>query len=149
MNNIRRFSDTSLLQGHRWMAQIDELVWMLVNESKKVPIKKEDLTYLYEAEQIVRLRYFSCPKASEERIGNIVREVAEAKCSGSFESFTRISMLAQTSKAHPLMMHEFNRLSEIVGMFNPKVPVLWGLGEDDSLGENVFLIVVLSKNEEQ
>ena len=47
------------------------------------------------------------------------------------------------------MMHEFNKLSEVVTMFNIDAPVLWGLGEDDTIGEEIFITIILSKEGEQ
>ena len=127
-NRINKYQEFGRLRGKHWMAQIDEMVWALSNGSKKVPFKREDLTYLYDAEEIVKLRFFS----------------AKASC-----AFTHIAMFVQTSTKNPLMMHEFNKLSEVVAMFNIDAPVLWGLGEDDSIGEEIFITIILSKEGEQ
>ena len=56
-------------------------------------------------------------------------------------------MFVQTSTKNPLMMHEFNKLSEVVAIFNINAPVLWGLGEDDTIGEEIFITIILSKEE--
>ena len=129
-NRINKYQEFGRLRGKHWMAQIDEMVWALSNGSKKVPFKREDLTYLYDAEEIVKLRFFSA-KAEENRVDSLV------------------PMFVQTSTKNPLMMHEFNKLSEVVTMFNIDAPVLWGLGEDDTIGEEIFITIILSKEGEQ
>ena len=58
-------------------------------------------------------------------------------------------MFVQTSTKNPLMMYEFNELSKVVTLFNTSAPVLWGLGEDDSIGEEIFITIILSKEGEQ
>ena len=145
-NRINKYLELGWLRGKQWMAQIDEIVWALSNGSKKVPFKREDLTYLYDAEEIVKLRFFSAT-AEENRIDSLVREIDQACQSFNSSSFTHIAMFVQTSTKNPLMMHEFNKLSEVVAMFNINAPVLWGLGEDDSIGEEIFITIILSKEE--
>jgi hypothetical protein len=58
-------------------------------------------------------------------------------------------MFVQTSTKNPLMMHEFNELSKVVALFNTNAPILWGLGEDNSIGEEIFITIILSKEGEQ
>ena len=148
MNKTNKYQELGRLRGKHWMAQIDEMVWALSNESKKVPFKRENLTYLYNAEEIVKLRFFSAT-AEENRVDSLVREIDQACQSFNPSSFTHITMFVQTSTKNPLMMHEFNKLSEVVAMFNIDAPVLWGLGEDDSIGEEIFITIILSKEGEQ
>jgi cell division GTPase FtsZ len=147
-NRINKYQEFGRLRGKHWMAQIDEMVWALSNGSKKVPFKREDLTYLYDAEEIVKLRFFSAT-AEENRVDSLVREIDLAYPSLNSCAFTHIAMFVQTSTKNPLMMHEFNKLSEVVAMFNIDAPVLWGLGEDDSIGEEIFITIILSKEGEQ
>lgn len=148
MNKTNKYREFGSLRGKHWMAQIDEMVWALSNESKKVPFKREDLTYLYDAEEIVKLRFFSAT-AEENRIDSLVREIDQACQSFNPSSFTHIAMFVQTSTKKPLMMHEFNKLSEVVALFNTNSPILWGLGEDDSIGEEIFITIILNKEGEQ
>ena len=54
-NRINKYQEFGRLRGKHWMAQIDEMVWALTNGSKKVPFKREDFTYLYDAEEIVNI----------------------------------------------------------------------------------------------
>ena len=75
-NRINKYQELGWLRGKQWMAQIDEIVWALSNGSKKVPFKREDLTYLYDAEEIVKLRFFSAT-AEENRIDSLVREIGD------------------------------------------------------------------------
>ncbi len=147
-NRINKYQELGWLRGKHWMAQIDEIVWALSNESKKVPLKREDLTYLYDAEEIVKLRFFSAT-AEVNRVDSLVREIDQANQSLNPSSFTHIAMFVQTSTKNPLMMHEFNKLSEVVALFNTSAPILWGLGEDDSIGEEIFITIILSKEGEQ
>ena len=130
------------------MAQIDEMVWALSNGFKKVPFKRENLTYLYDAEEIVKLRFFSST-AEENRVDSLIREINQAYPSLNSCAFTHIAMFVQTSTKNPLMMYEFNELSKVVTLFNTSAPVLWGLGEDDSIGEEIFITIILSKEGEQ
>ena len=148
MNKTNKYQELGRLRGKHWMAQIDEMVWALSNGSKKVPFKREDFTYLYDAEEIVKLRFFSAT-AEENRVDSLVREIDQAYSSLNSCAFTHIAMFVQTSTKNPLMMYEFNKLSEVVSIFNTGTPVLWGLGEDDSIGEEIFITIILSKEGER
>ena len=139
----RILQEIGVFQGYQWKAEIDEIVWMLIKESQKVLFEKEDMSYLYQSERIIRYRFYSYPKEGETRVESIIHELIESNISDY--TYTHIAMLIQTSKKYPLMMYEFNKLAEIPSMINPNAPLLLGMGETQGLGDKMFVMLVLSK----
>ena len=60
-------------------------------------------------------------------------------------TFTHVLILIQNSKDHPLIMSELQRLNEITDGFSSKAEIQWGLGINENLGDQVFIMIVYSK----
>lgn len=143
-NRICLFNEVSNLYGSAIKAEIDEMVWQITRESQIVPLKIEELEYLYEESVIVKRRFCSCEENQEERMKNVVHEMKKYEPADK-KSFDHVLILIQTSKEHPLMMSELQGMSDILEDFSPKADIRWGLGTNDDLGSRMFIMVVCSK----
>lgn len=143
-NRICLFNEVSNLYGSAIKAEIDEMVWQITRESQIVPLKIEELEYLYEESVIVKRRFCSCEENQEERMKNVIREMKKYEPADK-KSFDHVLILIQTSKEHPLMMSELQGMSDILEDFTPKADIRWGLGTNDDLGSRMFIMVVCSK----
>ena len=143
-NRICLFNEVSNLYGSAIKAEVDEIVWQITHESQIVPLKIEELEYLYEESVIVKRRFCSCEENQEERMKNVVREMKKYEPADK-KSFDHVLILIQTSKEHPLMMSELQGMSDILEDFSPKADIRWGLGTNDDLGSRMFIMVVCSK----
>lgn len=143
-NRICLFNEVSNLYGSAIKAEVDEIVWQITHESQIVPLKIEELEYLYEESVIVKRRFCSCEENQEERMKNVVREMKKYEPADK-KSFDHVLILIQTSKEHPLMMSELQGMSDILEDFTPKADIRWGLGTNEDLGSRMFIMVVCSK----
>ena len=136
------FNEVSSLCGADIKAEVDEIVWQMTHKSQLIPMIMKDLEYLYEESFIAKRRFYS---ASEyRRMDSIVNEVLKHQ-PWDKKSFTHVLILLQTSKDHPLIMSELQRLNEITDGFSPKAEIRWGLGINEDLGDRVFIMIVYSK----
>jgi cell division GTPase FtsZ len=136
------FNEVSSLCGAGIKAEVDEIIWKMTHESQLVPMIMKDLEYLYEESFIAKRRFYS---ASEyRRMDSIVNEVIKYQ-SWDKKSFTHVLILLQTSKEHPLIISELQRLNEITDGFSSKAEIRWGLGINEDLGDRVFIMIVYSK----
>lgn len=136
------FNEVSSLCDAGIKAEVDEIVWQMTHESQLIPMIMKDLEYLYEESFIAKRRFYS---ASEyRRMDSIVNEVLKHQ-PWDKKSFTHVLILLQTSKDHPLIMSELQRLNEITDGFSSKAEIRWGLGINEDLGERVFIMMVYSK----
>ena len=136
------FNEVSSLCGAGIKAEVDEIIWKMSHESQLVPMIMKDLEYLYEESFIAKRRFYS---ASEyRRMDSIVNEVIKYQ-SWDKKSFTHVLILLQTSKEHPLIISELQRLNEITDGFSSKAEIRWGLGINEDLGDRVFIMIVYSK----
>ena len=138
------FSDVSCLCGSDIKAVIDEIVWQMSRDSQIVPLKIKEMEYLYDESVIVKRRFYSCAEDARKRMESIVREMKKYEPADK-KSFERVLILIQTSKEHPLIISELQSLSEITEEFSPKAEIRWGLGIDDDVGEEMFIMLVCSK----
>ena len=143
-NRICFFNEVSNLYGSALKAEIDEIVWQMTHESQIVPLKIEDLEYLYEESVIVKRRFYSCAENQEERMENVVREMKKYEPADK-KSYEHVLVLIQTSKEQPLMMSELQGMNDIIEGFTPKAEICWGLGISEDLEFRMFVMLVYSK----
>lgn len=136
------FNEVSSLCGAGIKAEVDEIIWQMTHESQFVPMIMKDLEYLYEESFIAKRRFYSV--LEYRRMDSIVNEVLKHQ-PWDKKSFTHVLILLQTSKDHPLIMSELQRLNEITDGFSSKAEIRWGLGINEDLGERVFIMIVYSK----
>ena len=138
------FNEVSSLCDAYIKAEVDEIIWQMTHESQLIPMIMKDLEYLYEESFIAKRRFYSVSEYRRKRMDSIVNEVIKHQ-PWDKKSFTHVLILLQTSKDHPLIMSELQRLNEITDGFSPKAEIRWGLGINEDLGDRVFIMIVYSK----
>lgn len=143
-NRICLFNEVSSLCDADIKAEIDEIVWQMTHGAQIVPMKIEDLQYLYEENVIVKRRFCSFVESQEGRLENIACEMKKHE---PFEknSYEHVLILIQTSKEYPLMMSELQVMNDVIEGFSPKTDIRWGLGTNDDLEYRMFIMLVCSK----
>ena len=143
-NRICLINEVSCLCDTDIKAEIDEIIWQMTHGSQIVPLKIEDLQYLYEENFIVKRRFCSFAENKEERMENVVREIKKHEPVDK-NSYEHVLILIQTSKDHPLMMSELQGLNDVIEGFSPKADIRWGLGTNEDWGKRMFIMFVCSK----
>ena len=138
------FNEVSSLCGADITAEVDDIVWQMTHKSQLIPMIMKDLEYLYEESFIAKRRFYSASEYRRKRMDSIVSEVKRYE-PWNKKSFTHVLILLQTSKDHPLIMSELQRLNEITDGFSSKAEIRWGLGINEDLGDRVFIMIVYSK----
>lgn len=138
------FNEVSSLCDAYIKAEVDEIIWQMTHESQLIPMIMKDLEYLYEESFIAKRRFYSVSEYRRKRMDSIVNEVIKHQ-PWDKKSFTHVLILLQTSKDHPLIMSELQRLNEITDGFSPQAEIRWGLGINEDLGDRVFIMIVYSK----
>ena len=126
------FSEISRIDGADLKAEVDEIIWLLTHGAQLIPIKSEEITYLYDASFIEKRRFTSL-LGGYARMDSIVQEVNRCDPNDK-DTFDHALILIQTSKDHPLTMY---LPSEAV--------IHWGIGTNEDLNDKVFLMIVYSK----
>ena len=143
MENRCIFSEISGLYGPELKAEIDEIVWALSHFSKLIPLKYEEIAYLYE-ESFIEKRRFTSLLGGYARMESLVREVKRCE-PYDLDTFEHVLILIQTSKEHSLTISELQMLNEVTRGLSPKAEIRWGVGTKDDLEDKVFLMIVYSK----
>lgn len=140
------FSEISRIDGADLKAEVDEIIWLLTHGSQLIPIKSEDITYLYEATFIEKRRFTSF-LGGYSRTDSIVQEVNRCDPNDK-DTFDHALILIQTSKKLPLTMSELQMLYEVTRGLPPEAVIHWGIGTNEDLKDKVFLMIVYSKIDE-
>lgn len=145
MNNrqICFFSEISSLSVSELKVEIDEIVWSLSHGSQLIPIKCEEIAYLYKASYIEKRRFISL-LGGYARKESIAHEIKRCEPRHK-DTFDHVLILIQTSTEHPLIMSELQILDNITTGISPKAEIRWGVGINDKLGDRIFLMVIYSK----
>ena len=143
-NHLCLFTEVSCLCDADIKAEIDEIIWQMTHGAQIVPLKIEDLQYLYEDNVIEKRRFCSFAENKEKRMENVVREIKKYEPVDK-NSYEHVLILIQTSKEHPLMMSELQGMNDIIAGFSSKADVRWGLGTNEDLGCGMFIMLVCSK----
>ena len=146
------FSEISRIDGADLKAEVDEIIWLLTHGSQLIPIKSEEITYLYEASFITYLyeasfiekRRFTSFLGGYSRTDSIVQEVNRCDPNDK-DTFDHALILIQTSKDHPLTMSELQMLNEVTRDLPSEAVIHWGIGTNEDLNDKVFLMIVYSK----
>ena len=143
-NRICLFNEVCCLCDTDIKAEIDEIIWQMTHGSQIVPLKIEDLQYLYEENVIEKRRFCSFADNKDERMESVVREMKKHEPVDK-NSYEHVLILIQTSKDHPLMMSELQGLNDVIEGFSPKADIRWGLGTNVDLWNRLFIMLVCSK----
>ena len=137
------FSEISRIDGADLKAEVDEIIWLLTHGSQLIPIKSEEITYLYDASFIEKRRFTSL-LGGYARMDSIVQEVNRCDPNDK-DTFDHTLILIQTSKKQPLTMSELQILNEVTRDLPPEAVIQWGVGTNEDLNDKVFLMIVYSK----
>ena len=138
------FNEVSSLCEAGIKAEVDEIIWQMTHGSQLIPMMVKDLEYLYEESFIAKRRFYSVSEYRRKRMDSIVSEVIRHE-PWEKKSFTHVLILIQTSKDHPLIMSELQRLNEITNGLSSKAEIRWGVGINENLEDRVFIMIVYSK----
>ena len=137
------FSEISRIEGTEFKAEVDEIVWLLTHGSNLVPIKSEDVMYLYDVSFIEKRRFTSL-MGGYARMDSIVQEINRCDPNDK-DTFDHTLILIQTSKKQPLTMSELQMLNEVTRDLPSESVIHWGIGTNEDLNDKVFLMIVYSK----
>ena len=137
------FSEISRIDGADLKAEVDEIIWLLTHGSQLIPIKSEEITYLYDASFIEKRRFTSL-LGGYARMDSIVQEVNRCDPNDK-DTFDHALILIQTSKKLPLTMSELQMLYEVTRDLPSEAVIHWGIGTNEDLNDKVFLMIVYSK----
>ena len=138
------FSEEAVLDRIQFRGKVDEVVWFMTHETNVVPLKQEQLMYLYDESSMMKRALYSLQSDDSNRMESIVDGIKTID-PDVLMSYRHVIFFIQTSEDHPLMMSELNKLQDLTIMFPSTVDVLWGLGVNDTLGDRLFFMLVCSK----
>ena len=137
------FRELSSLKESELKVEIDEIVCLMSHGSQLLPLKYEEIAYLYEASYIEKRRFYSL-LGGYVRKESIVQEVKSSEPDNK-DIFDHVLILIQASEEHPLIMSELQILDDITNGISPIAEVRWGVGINESLQDKMFIMIVYSK----
>ena len=138
------FSEETVLERIQFRGKVDEVVWFMTHETNVVPLKEEQLMYLYDEISMMKRALYSLQSDDSNRMESIVDGIKAIEPEVMM-SYRHVIFFIQTSENHPLIMSELNMLQDLTIMFPSTVDILWGLGVNDTLGDRLFFMLVCSK----
>ena len=138
------FSEEAILDRIQFRSKVDEVVWLVSRESHIVPLKQEQLEYLYGEKAMIKRSLYSIHKDGVNRMDSIIEQIKAYESVG-LKTFAHVVFFIQTSKGHPLVISELSQLQELTALFSSTADILWGLGVDDTLDDKIFFTLVCSK----
>lgn len=142
--DICKFYDVGIVDANTLRGEVDETLWLLTQGTQVVPIKVEDLLYLYSETTILRRRILSFPEYGKNRMDSIINTLQMYEPS-DIKSYQHVVFLIQTSKEHPVSVSELCKLQDITIMFGSTAEINWGVGIDEKLDNEMFFMLVCSK----
>lgn len=138
------YSEEAVLERIQFRGKVDEVVWFMTHETNVVPLKQEQLMYLYDESSMMKRALYSLQNDGSNRMESIVDGIKTID-PDVLMSYRHVIFFIQTSEDHPLMMSELNKLQDLTIMFPSTVDILWGLGVNDTLGDRLFFMLVCCK----
>ncbi len=125
--------------------EINELIQKCLNEYTLTHFVYRHVSYLLEEKTILE----KCVQAEASQDKNRI-EVAKdelGKDEGlDYNAYAHILLLIKTSSKYPLTKEEMQALDNLFDLCPPTVDVLWGVGFDDNLEDQLSLVLVLSNS---
>ena len=118
---------------------IQDIIHQMTENTLLVEQKK--LKYLYNAKSICHTTYHSHTYNAEKRMAYIT-ELLRKYAHIDFSKYSRIMLIFKTSSTYPLMAYELQKRQELFNLTSKKVEIRWGFGTDESLGEEMSLLLV-------
>jgi len=142
--DICKFYDVGIVDANILRNEVDETLWLLSQGTQVVPIRVEDLFYLYSETTILRRRILSFPEYGHNRMDSIINTLKMYE-PPDIRSYQHVVFLIQTSKEHPVSVSELCKLQDITIMFGSTAEINWGVGIDEKLDNEMFFMLVCSK----
>src|SRR5690554_6433711 len=121
----------------------DKLEWLIqrltVNPVSQ-PFLRKDVDFLFSASKIWEGMFHSYANDKNARV-DYLKESIEKYSSYDMQGYERYLVLVTTASTHPLRPDE--SLSFITNRFTPGKRVQWGYNYDDSLGEEMRVLIVM------
>ncbi len=121
--------------------ELDALVQEFTNSTGMISLDKDDMSYLYDEKEILEVRITASSSDGEDRADAVCREFKE----GDYTAYDKVLMSIRYSEQHPLMMDDMNKVNEMMELFPGDFAIKWGLGIDNTLGDQIKVVVILSK----
>jgi hypothetical protein len=142
--DICKFYDVGIIDAATLRGKVDETLWLLTQGTQVIPVKVEDLLYLYSETTILRRRILSFPEYGKSRMDSIINTLKMYEPS-DIRSYQHVIFLIQTSKEHIVSVSELCKLQDITIMFGSTAEIHWGIGIDEELNDMMSFMLVCSK----
>ena len=123
---------------------LEGLIRKIVDQSTVIQFSYNDLNYLYQESVVYSKVFYSRFIPGMTRMESVYWEIQNA-IGFELKQYNKVILLFMHSHRHPLMMKEFESVSDIVRCFPENVVIKWGLGFDDSIGARLALYMICSK----
>lgn len=123
---------------------LDDLIQKIVGQSTLIRFSTNDLNYLYQESVVYSKVFYSRFIPGMTRMESVYWEIQNA-IGSELRQYNKAILLFMHSRRNPLMMKEFESVSDIVKCFPENVSIKWGLGFDDSIGARIALYLICSK----
>ncbi len=130
---------TKIIKSHR---EIDELTKEIIKSNSLISLDENDMSYLYDEKEILEVCITASSSEGEDRMDAIYREFKE----GGYTSYDKVLLSITYSEQHPMMMEDMNKVHDIMELFPGEFAIKWGVGVDKSLGDQVKVVMILSRS---
>lgn len=138
------YSEDVIVDGIQFRAKVDEVVWLMTRGSQLLPIKYENISYLYSETTMMKRSFYSTGFDGEKRMDTVIEGV-KAYEPTDLSPFKHAIFLIQTSNDYPLTVAELDKLQGITILLPTSAEITWGLGVDDTLDDRIYFTLVCSK----
>jgi len=142
-NRSKRMRDHRMRKRIKWlkrMGKIEDLICRLTTDTTITD--RKDVEYLFQRESIYMNTYSSRAYDKKQRIAYLIDLLSNYE-NTDFNEFDNYILMAKASTNHPLSAEETDYFScEINKILPQQSAILWGTGMDESLGEEVSLLLV-------
>ncbi len=121
--------------------EIDNLSQEIIKSNSLIHLDKDDMLYLYAEKEILEVRITASSSVGEDRMDAVYREFKE----GGFMSYDKVLLYITYSEQHPLLMEDMQNVHDIMELFPGDFTIKWGVGVDNTLGDQVKVVVILSR----
>ena len=143
---LKRANKFKRRRAYRQQKRCDELYRMGQVENaiqRLAPIPRKDLEYLFQTKLIKEQLFRSRTYEKCDRIDYLLELIYKYN-NEDYNQDTKVAITIKASSNHPVTEEELSRLKCVENRFNPSVPILWGVGTDDSLEDEVSMLMLVS-----
>ena len=143
---LKRTNKFKRRRAYRQQKRCDELYRMGQVENaiqRLAPIPRKDLEYLFQTKLIKEQLFRSRTYGKRDRIDYLLELIYKYN-NEDYSQDTKVAITIKASSEHPVTEEELSRLKCVENRFNPSVPILWEVGTDDSLEDEVSMLMLAS-----